>query len=175
MVTIRLPTLEHERIISLKYQKDQKARLPRNGEMGGYEASGFLWGKVSDVTPTTSVIRLPMAHRMSNARVTLIQGSGFAEGEWANLEKIVLTANVARKASINLSTGDIKTAGAVENTMTIPSRTKDEWPPSWFLKPWLPAQPSSASPSAACLTSSLRTEAFTYVSGKMMNFGIKSR
>ena len=68
-----------------------------------------------------------MAHRMSNARVTLIQGSGFAEGEWANLEKIVLTANVARKASINLSTGDIKTAGAVENTMTIPSRTNDEW------------------------------------------------
>lgn len=44
--------------------------------MGGYEASDFLWGKVSDVAPTTSVIRLPMAHRMSNARVTLIQGSG---------------------------------------------------------------------------------------------------
>ncbi len=89
--------------------------------MGGYEASDFLWGKVSDVAPTTSVIRLPMEHRMSNARVTLIKVSGFAEGELANLEKIVLTANVARKASINLSTGEIKTAGAVENTMTIPS------------------------------------------------------
>lgn len=82
-------------------QKDQ-SKATKNGEMGGYEASDFLWGKVSDVAPTTSVIRLPMAHRMSNARVTLIQGSGFAEGEWANLEKIVLTANVARKASINL-------------------------------------------------------------------------
>ena len=70
--------------------------------MGGYESSDFLWGKVTDVAPTTSVIRLPLAHRMSNARVTLIQGSGFADGEWANTEKIVLTANVARKASINL-------------------------------------------------------------------------
>jgi hypothetical protein len=87
-------------------QKDQ-SKATENGEMGGYEASDFLWGKVSDVAPTTNVIRLPMAHRMSNARVTLIQGSGFAEGEWANLEKIVLTANVARKASINLSTGEI--------------------------------------------------------------------
>ena len=61
-------------------QKDQ-SKASEEGEMGGYEASDFLWGKVGDVAPTTNVIRLPMAHRMSNARVTLIQGSGFAEGE----------------------------------------------------------------------------------------------
>lgn len=141
--------------------------------MGGYEASDFLWGKVSDVAPTTSVIRLPMAHRMSNARVTLIQGSGFAEGEWANLEKIVLTANVARKASINLSTGDIKTAGAVENTMTIPSRTNDEW------RTIVVPQTVAAGTTLFSITIGgvpykfTKNEAFTYVSGKMMNFGIK--
>lgn len=153
-------------------QKDQ-SKATENGEMGGYEASDFLWGKVSDVTPTTSVIRLPMAHRMSNARVTLIQGSGFAEGEWANLEKIVLTANVARKASINLSTGDIKTAGAVENTMTIPSRTKDEW------RTIVVPQTVAAGTTLFSITIGgvpykfTKNEAFTYVSGKMMNFGIK--
>lgn len=153
-------------------QKDQ-SKATKNGEMGGYEASDFLWGKVSDVTPTTSVIRLPMAHRMSNARVTLIQGSGFAEGEWANLEKIVLTANVARKASINLSTGDIKTAGAVENTMTIPSRTKDEW------RTIVVPQTVAAGTTLFSITIGgvpykfTKNEAFTYVSGKMMNFGIK--
>ena len=153
-------------------QKDQ-SKATENGEMGGYEASDFLWGKVSDVAPTTSVIRLPMAHRMSNARVTLIQGSGFAKGEWANLEKIVLTANVARKASINLSTGDIKTAGAVENTMTIPSRTKDEW------RTIVVPQTVAAGTTLFSITIGgvpykfTKNEAFTYVSGKMMNFGIK--
>lgn len=153
-------------------QKDQ-SKATENGEMGGYEASDFLWGKVSDVTPTTSVIRLPMAHRMSNARVTLIQGSGFAEGEWANLEKIVLTANVARKASINLSTGEIKTAGAVENTMTIPSRTNDEW------RTIVVPQTVAAGTTLFSITIGgvpykfTKNEAFTYVSGKMMNFGIK--
>lgn len=153
-------------------QKDQ-SKATENGEMGGYEASDFLWGKVSDVAPTTSVIRLPMAHRMSNARVTLIKGSGFAEGEWANLEKIVLTANVARKASINLSTGDIKTAGAVENTMTIPSRTNDEW------RTIVVPQTVAAGTTLFSITIGgvpykfTKNEAFTYVSGKMMNFGIK--
>lgn len=153
-------------------QKDQ-SKATENGEMGGYEASDFLWGKVSDVAPTTSVIRLPMAHRMSNARVTLIQGSGFAEGEWANLEKIVLTANVARKASINLSTGDIKTASAVENTMTIPSRTNDEW------RTIVVPQTVVAGTTLFSITIGgvpykfTKNEAFTYVSGKMMNFGIK--
>lgn len=153
-------------------QKDQ-SKATENGEMGGYEASDFLWGKVSDVAPTTSVIRLPMAHRMSNARVTLIKGSGFAEGEWANLEKIVLTANVARKASINLSTGDIKTAGAVENTMTIPSRTNDEW------RTIVVPQTVAAGTTLFSITIGgvpykfTKNEAFTYVAGKMMNFGIK--
>lgn len=153
-------------------QKDQ-SKATENGEMGGYEASDYLWGKVSDVAPTTSVIRLPMAHRMSNARVTLIQGSGFAEGEWANLEKIVLTANVARKASINLSTGEIKTAGAVENTMTIPSRTNDEW------RTIVVPQTVAAGTTLFSITIGgvpykfTKNEAFTYVAGKMMNFGIK--
>lgn len=153
-------------------QKDQ-SKATENGEMGGYEASDFLWGKVSDVAPTTSVIRLPMAHRMSNARVTLIQGSGFAEGEWANLEKIVLTANVARKASINLSTGEIKTAGAVENTMTIPSRTNDEW------RTIVVPQTVAAGTTLFSITIGgvpykfTKNEALTYVAGKMMNFGIK--
>ena len=153
-------------------QKDQ-SKATENGEMGGYEASDFLWGKVSDVAPTTSVIRLPMAHRMSNARVTLIQGSGFAEGEWANTKKIVLTANVARKASINLSTGEIKTAGSAESTMTIPSRVNDEW------RTIVVPQTVAAGTTLFSITIGgvpykfTKNEALTYVAGKMMNFGIK--
>ena len=153
-------------------QKDQSATTAE-GEMGGYEASDFLWGKVADVAPTTSVIRLPLAHRMSNARVTLIQGSGFAEGEWANTKKIVLTANVARKASINLSTGEIKTAGSAESTMTIPSRVNDEW------RTIVVPQTVAAGTTLFSITIGgvpykfTKNEALTYVAGKMMNFGIK--
>lgn len=153
-------------------QKDQSTAT-EDGEMGGYEASDFLWGKVSDVAPTTSIIRLPLAHRMSNARVTLIQGSGFADGEWAKTKKIVLTANVSRKASINLSTGEIKTAGSVENNMTIPSRTNDEW------RTIVVPQTVAAGRTLFSITIGgvpykfTKNEALTYVAGKMMNFGIK--
>ena len=153
-------------------QKDQSTAT-EDGEMGGYEASDFLWGKVSDVAPTTSIIRLPLAHRMSNARVTLIQGSGFADGEWAKTKKIVLTANVARKASINLSTGEIKTAGSVENNMTIPSHTNDEW------RTIVVPQTVKAGTTLFSITIGgvpykfTKNEALTYVAGKMMNFGIK--
>ena len=153
-------------------QKDQSSTTSE-GEMGGYEASDFLWGKVADVAPTTSVIRLPLAHRMSNARVTLIQGSGFAEGEWANTKKIVLTANVARKASINLSTGEIKAAGSAESTMTIPSRVNDEW------RTIVVPQTVAAGTTLFSITIGgvpykfTKNEALTYVAGKMMNFGIK--
>ena len=153
-------------------QKDQSTTTSE-GEMGGYEASDFLWGKVADVAPTTSVIRLPLAHRMSNARVTLIQGSGFADGEWANTKKIVLTANVARKASINLSTGEIKAAGSAESTMTIPSRVNDEW------RTIVVPQTVAAGTTLFSITIGgvpykfTKNEALTYVAGKMMNFGIK--
>ena len=153
-------------------QKDQSTKTAE-GEMGGYEASDFLWGKVPDVAPTTSVIRLPLAHRMSNARVTLIQGSGFADGEWANTKKIVLTANVARKASINLSTGEIKAAGSAESTMTIPSRVNDEW------RTIVVPQTVAAGTTLFSITIGgvpykfTKNEALTYVAGKMMNFGIK--
>lgn len=153
-------------------QKDQ-SKISEDGEMGGYEASDFLWGKVGDVAPTTNVIRLPLSHRMSNARVTLIQGSGFAEGEWANTEKIVLAPNLMRKASINLANGEVKPAGSVESTATIPSRVGDEW------RTIVVPQTLKASTTLFSITIGgvpykfAKNEALTYVAGKMMNFGIK--
>ena len=141
--------------------------------MGGYEASDFLWGKVGDVAPTTSVIRLPLFHRMSNARVTLIQGTGFADGEWANTEKIVLAPNLVRKASIDLATGEVKPSGSVESTATIPSRVDDEW------RAIVVPQTVEAGTTLFSITIGgmpykfVKNEALTYVSGKMMNFSIR--
>lgn len=104
-----------------------QARTYDNGTMGDYEASDFLWGKVEGVEPTTNVIRLPLAHRMANARVTLVEGSGFAQGEWVGLEKQVLVTNTIQDAVINLADGTVTSSGDVSPNSIIPTKRGDEW------------------------------------------------
>ena len=153
-------------------QRDQSTAA-EDGVMGGYEASDFLWGKVADVAPTTNVIRLPMQHRMANARVTLVEGSGFASGEWAQTEKIVLATNLIREATINLATGEVTPAGDVEKTATTPSRTGDEW------RAIVVPQTVAAGQTLFSITIGgipykfTKNEAMTYVAGKMNNFSIR--
>ena len=153
-------------------QRDQSTES-KDGEMGGYEASDFLWGKVENVAPTTSVIRLPMRHRMANARVTLVEGSGFAAGEWAQTDKIVLAASLVREATINLADGTVTPAGEVEQAMTVPSRNGDEWRAI--------VVPQTVASGATLFSITIggvpykfsKNEAFTYVAGKMNNFSIR--
>ena len=153
--------------------KRDQSKPSENGEMGGYEASDFLWGKVADVAPTTSVIRLPMRHRMANARVTLVEGSGFAAGEWAGTEKTVLAPNLIRKASINLADGTVTANGSVEATATMPSRSGNEW------RAIVVPQTVKAGETLFSITIGgvpykfAKNEAFTYMPGKMSNFSIR--
>ena len=153
-------------------QKDQ-SKASSSDEMGGYEASDFLWGKVDEVAPTSSVIRLPLSHRMSNARVTLLQGSGFTAEEWAATEKIVLVQNVARKASINLANGTVRKAGEVEPTATLPSCVGNEWRAI--------VVPQTVPQGAALFSITIggapfkftRPNDFEYKAGHMINFSIR--
>ncbi len=153
-------------------QKDQ-SKASSSDEMGGYEASDFLWGKVNEVAPTSSVIRLPLSHRMSNARVTLLQGTGFTAEEWAATEKIVLVQNVARKASINLANGTVRKAGEVEPTATLPSCVGNEWRAI--------VVPQTVPQGAALFSITIggtpfkftRPNDFEYKAGHMMNFSIR--
>lgn len=153
-------------------QRDQST-TGENGTMGGYEASDFLWGKVGNVSPTTSVIRLPMTHRMANARVTLTEGSGFASGEWAQTDKVVLAANLIREATINLADGTVTPAGEVEETATVPSKTGDEW------RAIVVPQTVKAGTTLFSITIGgipykfSKSEDFTYTACKMSNFTIK--
>ena len=153
--------------------KRDQSKPSENGEMGGYEASDFLWGKVADVAPTTSVIRLPMKHRMANARVTLVEGSGFAAGEWAGTEKTVLAPNLIRKASINLADGTVTANGSVETTATMPSRLGNEW------RAIVVPQTVQAGVTLFSITIGgvpykfAKNEAFTYMPSKMSNFSIR--
>lgn len=153
-------------------ERDQSTES-EEGEMGGYEASDFLWGKVADVAPTTNIIRLPMQHRMANARVTLVEGEGFASGEWLETEKIVLATNLIRKASINLADGTVSPAGEVEETATIPSRNNDEW------RAIVVPQTVKGGTTLFSITigglpyTFTKDDDFTYVAGKMNNFSIR--
>ena len=97
------------------------------GMMGGYESSDFLWGKTENVAPTTNRIKLLFHHAMAGVQVDLIEGSGFADGEWAGLDKQILVTNTVRKATIDLSTGEITPVGAVPDTDIIPAQNGTGW------------------------------------------------
>lgn len=111
---------------AFEVQKDQQKEAS-GGNLGGYEASDFLWGKASDVAPTEQKIRLPMRHRMSSIRITLKEGEGFGEGEWNAAYKEVIVQNTVRKAAIDLSDGSITPVGTAPQTGILPYRHTDEW------------------------------------------------
>lgn len=144
-----------------------------NGTMGNYEASDFLWGKAAGVEPTTNVIRLPMMHRMANARVTLVEGDGFGEGEWTSVKKQVLVTNTIQTSMIDLKTGNVSATGAVGTKSIIPSNRGDEW------RAIVVPQTITAGTMLFSITIDgvpykfSKAEDFTYVAGKMNNFGIR--
>lgn len=153
--------------------KTNQVRTYDDGTMGDYEASDFLWGKVAGVEPTSNVIRLPLSHRMANARVTLIEGSGFAEGEWAKIEKQLLVTNTVQTAVIDLSTGTIKPEGKIGANSIIPSKRGEEWR-AIVVPQAIPAGTTMFSITLDGIPYKFsKKEAFEYVSGRMSNFGIK--
>lgn len=85
-------------------QKDQSSEASASS-MSGYEASDWLWGMVDNITPSESRVRIPLKHRLSAVQVTLAEGSGFEEGEYAALSKSVLLTNTTRKATLDFATG----------------------------------------------------------------------
>ena len=157
---------------TFELQKDQ-SKAAENGVLGGYEQSDFLWGKAADVAPTERVIRLPLRHRMSSARVTLKEGTGFAKDEWLKLEKQVLVMNTRRTAEINLATGEVKATGEVAKTGTLPYRKNQD-----FRAIVVPQTVEGGKVLFNITVNGTaytfkRAEAMTYLSGKMHNFTIE--
>ncbi|WP_373172988.1 leucine-rich repeat protein [Prevotella merdae] len=153
-------------------QRDQSTATA-DGKMGGYEASDFLWGKLSDVAPTSAALRLLLRHRMSSACVKLLKGEGFTDSEWEGMDKMVFVTNLARKASINMTDGTVKVAGDVESSPTIPSQVNDEWR-AIVVPQTVPAGTTLFNITIGGAPYKFaKNEAFTYVSGKMMKFNIR--
>ena len=157
---------------TFEVQKDQSK--PAEGEkLATYEASDFLWGKVTDVAPTQTKIVVPLRHRLSSVKVMLVEGKGFETGEWAKLEKSVLVKNVKRNAIINLADGSAVATGEVSPAGTIPYRKDDAF------RAIVVPQTVSASTVLFSLTVGTapytfkKQEAFVFTPGKMHNFSIK--
>ena len=165
-------TVENVEQYAFEVQKDQSTDAA-NGQPGGYEASDFLWGKAGDTAPTSTVIRLPMRHRMSSAKVTLAQGEGFAEGEWTTLAKSVLVKNTKRNALIDLATGTVTATGETAATGTIPY-CKDDYYRAIVVPQTIEAGTALFSITVDGTPYSFKKEEnFTYVAGKMHNFTIQ--
>ncbi len=81
------------------------------GVTDGFSLSDFLWSKREDVTPTEETVQLRFTHSLSCVEVVLVEGEGFPEGAFENLEKQLMVLNTIHTASINLSTGEAVASG----------------------------------------------------------------
>ncbi len=152
-------------------EKDQSTSAAY-GKLGGYETSDFLWGKAENVAPTDKVIKLGFRHMMASARITLAEGDGFTEGEWAEVEKQVLVLNTTRSATIDLATGVVTPVGDIPSTGTIPYSDGND-----FRAIVVPQEVAAGTPLLSITVGGTpylfkKDEAFTYVPSKQHNFTI---
>lgn len=95
---------------NFEVQKDQSSAATASS-LSGYEASDFLWGKAVNITPSENKVAFQLSHKMAAVNVILVEKEGFAEGEFASLEKGIILTNTTRKAKINFATGEVSALG----------------------------------------------------------------
>lgn len=95
---------------NFEVQKDQSSAATASS-LSGYEASDFLWGKAINITPSENKVAVQLSHKMAAVNVVLVEKEGFAEGEFASLEKGIILTNTTRKAKINFATGEVSALG----------------------------------------------------------------
>ena len=157
---------------SFEVAKDQSTDAA-NGLMGGYEASDFLLGKAENISPTASRVNITFNHKMAGVQVELTEGTGWGENEWVGLDKQVLISNTIRKASIDLSTGEVTPVGDIPTTGTVPAKSGDGWRAI--------VVPQSVGASMALLNITVdgtpyvyrKNSAYEYLAGKLHKFTIE--
>ena len=111
---------------AFEVQKDQSTAAS-GSRLSGYEQSDFLWAKAENKTAADKLIWLDFTHRMAGIRVSLVEGEGFEEGEWAGLRKNILIQSTVRSATIDLSTGTVSPEGEAPSTGIIPNREGEDF------------------------------------------------
>lgn len=144
-----------------------------DGSMSGYESSDFLWGKVSGATVAGGLINILFEHKMACARIRLVEGEGFEDGEWARLQKNVVISNTARKGVIDLATGLATASSEIQPDGIIPQKEGDE-----FRAVVLPQSISADTKLFAITVNGVnyifrKNADFEYVPGRMHNFDVE--
>lgn len=100
-----------------------------SGQMNGYEASDFLYGKVENVPPSENTVSILFKHKMSSVSVTLTKGRGWEnDNEWQSASKDILIGNTVTGAIIDLGEGTITPEGEASHLGIIPKQINEE---SW--------------------------------------------
>lgn len=150
----------------------QQNVLPQEGEMSNYEASDLLWGKATNVQPTTNDIVIDYRHQLAGVFVTLAKGDGMTDTEWEKVDKTVLVENTIRSCKFNLQTGDITVDGTPDRSIQMLPQSGNRY------RAVVIPQTVDAGKSLISITidgkaySHKLTEAMKYQGGKMHNFTI---
>ena len=107
-------------------QRNQRDEVG-NSSITGYQASDFLWAKAEGVIPTTAPLILQHKHIMAGIEVKLVEGVGFEEGEWANLEKQIIIENTRLNSTINLQDGIVNVDNSADIQGIIPQKSGDSF------------------------------------------------
>ena len=153
---------------SFEVRQNQRSE-GKDGSLGSYEASDFLWGKSENITPSNNIVDILFKHRMSSIRIALTKGEGWeSDSEWQAVSKDVLVNNTMRKAEINLADGSVTAVGEAPETGIVPAENgSDMW------RAVVVPQEIAAGKAVLTITIDGKTRtlvkdvSYTYYSGKM--------
>ncbi len=89
-----------------------------------FKSCDFLWGKRSDVAPTSAPVDIAVSHLMSSAVLTLIPGTGFTEQSLASSEITVKINGAVMGADIDLSNGNVTAVGEPQSVVLLRNNIK---------------------------------------------------
>lgn len=151
-------------------QKNQQEHLKTGRQLTGYEQSDFLWAKQEKKLSNGGPIMLSHHHIMAGIKVKLVEGIGFDEGEWDEIQKTVLIENTILQGAINLQTGTVSllSDGSIESIL--PQQSGN------IFRAVVIPQTVSANKSLLSITIDnktyrpIRNEELVYYPGKLHNF-----
>ena len=106
-------------------QKRQDAVMETGHQLSGYEASDFLWAKAENKLATAGPITLNHHHLMAGIKVILTEGEGFDEGEWNDIDKMVLVEGTKLQSTINLQLGTVSVLSSGAAETIVPQQNGD--------------------------------------------------
>ena len=81
------------------------------GTEDDFWASDFLWGKATNISPTSNPVPIQTSHSLSRIIIDIKPGSGFTETSWHAATKSIKICDVKTSATIDLSTGVATASG----------------------------------------------------------------